>query len=145
MVDVYLDECQTYAHEGLAEAIEEGRKRKVCWTFAHQSREQMPERLKAALELCGSQYFFTLRPQDAAYAAATVNRKDIKKERFVSLPPRIFLCRELARGKYRVYQAKTPTMRPERAFVLPPISEHVPSVEKPTHGILVRPVVGGKQ
>ncbi len=143
MVDVYLDECQTYAHDGLAEAIEEGRKRKVCWTFAHQSREQMPERLKAALELCGSQYFFTLRPQDARYAASVLNRRDIKPERFVSLPPRIYRARVLEHGRYRVVIRRTPTMRPGREFRLPPISEPVNEAKTPTTGILVRHGAGG--
>ena len=114
MVEVYLDECQTYAHDGLSEAIEEGRKRNVCWTFAHQSREQMPRRLRAALELCGSQYFFTVRPEDSLYASRTINRQEWRRERFVSLPPRIYAAKELVRGKYRVRTARTPTLRPLR-------------------------------
>ena len=138
MVSVFLDECQTYAHDGLAEAIEEGRKRRVCWTFAHQSREQMPRRLKAALELCGSQWFFALRPEDSLYAARIMNSKQWPKERFPSQPPRRYISRQLIRGRYRIVAGRTHTMRPVRDFQPPHHIEPAPVPETRSDGRVER-------
>ncbi len=117
MVSVFLDECQTYAHEGLAEAIEEGRKRGVCWTFCHQSGYQMTKRLGDALGLCGSQYFFALTPEDARYAARVCNDQRLPAEAFVGLPNRRVIGRELRGGRYVVRRRWTPFMRPERSLM----------------------------
>ena len=143
MVAVYLDECQTYVHLGLAQAVEEGRKRRCCWTFAHQSREQLPARLKSALELCGSQYFFALRPQDSVYAASIMNSKLWPKERFPSLPPRRYISRQLVRGRYRIVAGRTHTMRPLRDFQPPRHTEPTPVPETRSDGRVERLVAKG--
>lgn|GEM_PF-6666303 len=116
-VHLYYDEFQTYAHEGLSETVEEARKRNYCLTLAHQSRGQLPRRLAEAAELCASQYFFTLRPQDSVYAAKTVNRKEFPKETFISLPPRWIVSRELRNGRFTVSKQRTPTMHPLRGGI----------------------------
>ena len=139
MVEVYCDECQTYAHDGLAEAIEEGRKRNVCWTFAHQNREQTPGRLKEALALCGSQYYFRVHPDDARHASRAINRKDYPPERLIALPERRYVATELVRGRSRITAARTPYLKRLReAFPKKSDVEPAPAPEVATDGILRR-------
>ena len=139
MVEVYCDECQTYAHDGLAEAVEEGRKRNVCWTFAHQNRSQTPDRLKDALALCGSQYFFRVLPQDANYASQTLNKKLYPPERLIALPERRYVATELIRGRSRITAARTPYLKRLReAFPKRDDAEPAPAPEVATDGILRR-------
>ncbi len=101
LVELYLDEFQTYVLDGIELLLTEGRKKRMAVTLAHQEAAQLPKSLLAATLQVGSKYLFRQTPPDATLAAADFPKGRFDRDYFASLPNYVCVAKEVVRGRMR--------------------------------------------
>ncbi|MBL8528383.1 MAG: TraM recognition domain-containing protein [Burkholderiales bacterium] len=95
---LYVDECQNFATDTLANMLAEARKYGLYLTLANQTIAQLPADVRdALLGNVGSMLFFRMGPADATVAECYLH-PDVTAEDLVALPDRRVACRLLAKN-----------------------------------------------